>query len=102
MELQELSTLSYIDFKNYLNLNFNITFQPHVVMSAELIEVTEFNNYSPLERKPFAIVFRTAQKSEYYPQATFVVEHPQKGEMLMFLSPKGLSDKGMMYEAVFS
>jgi len=102
MELQELANLSCNDFKGYLNQYFNIKFEPTVTLSAELIEAIEFNNYSPLERKPFAVVFRTEQKNEYYEQATFLVEHPQKGEMSIFLSPKGLDAKGMMYEAVFS
>lgn len=101
MELQELAHLSFNDFKGYLNQSFNITFEPTITLAAELIEAREFNNYSPLERKPFAVVFRTEQKNEYYPQATFLVKHPEKGEMPIFLSPKGPDANGMMYEAVF-
>jgi hypothetical protein len=102
MELQELAKLSYGDFKDYLNQSFNITFEPNVTLTAELIEATEFKNYSPLERKPFSVVFRTEQKNEYYQQAIFLVDHPDIGEIPLFLTPKGLDNKGMMYEAVFS
>ena len=102
MELQELSQLSYGDFKGLLNNSFNITFETNVTLSAELIEATEFNNYSPIERKPFSIMFRTQQKDSYYQQAIFIIEHPQKGEIPMFLSPKGFDAEGMKYEAIFS
>jgi phenylalanine-4-hydroxylase len=102
MELQELSQLTIQDFSGLLNREFKIKFESNVIINAELIEVKEFNNYSPLERKPFAITFRTQQKNEYYPDLTFAVFHPEKGEIPMFLSPKGFDEVGMKYEAVFS
>lgn len=102
MELQILENLSYNDFKGYLNQKFNIKFEQTITLQAELIVAAEFNNYSPLERKPFSIILRTEQKNEYYPQKIFIVEHPEKGELPIFLSPKGFDAKGMMYEAVFS
>lgn len=103
MEFQELKELSYSDFKGFLNQEFKIKFEPSVTLPAELIEATEFvHNYSPLERKPFSIVLRTQQKNEYYPQATFVIEHPEKGDIPIFLVPKGFDDIGMKYEAIFS
>lgn len=102
MEFQELSELSYHDFKGFLNQAFNIQFEQNVLLPAELIEVQEFNTYSPLARKPFSVIFRTQQKNEYYPQATVMVEHPEKGEIPLFLSPKGFDNIGMKYEAIFS
>ncbi len=102
MELQELSTINYKDFSGFLNQTFNIDFGEEVVLPSELIEATELTGYSPLERKPFSIVFRTQQKSEYYQQATFIIQHPEKGDISMFLSPKGFDNVGMKYEAVFS
>jgi hypothetical protein len=102
MELQELSTLSYGDFKSFLNKTFQIRFEPTVTLLAELVEAVELQGYSPLERKPFSITFKTSQKNEYYPQATFIIVHPEKGEIPMFLSPKGFDAEGMKYEAVFS
>jgi hypothetical protein len=102
MELQELSIINYKDFRDYLNQSFNINFGGEVVLPSELVEVTELTGYSPLERKPFSIVFRTEQKSEYYQQATFIIQHPEKGDISMFLVPKGFDNVGMKYEAVFS
>jgi hypothetical protein len=102
MELQELSTINFQDFSGYLNQTFNIHFGGEVVLPSELIEATELTGYSPLERKPFSIVFRTQQKGEYYQQATFNIQHPEKGDISMFLVPKGFDNIGMKYEAVFS
>jgi hypothetical protein len=102
MELQELSTISYEDFSGYLNQTFNINFGGDIVLPSELVEATELTSYSPLERKPFSIVFRTQQKNEYYQQATFIIQHPEKGDIPMFLAPKGFDNVGMKYEAVFS
>lgn len=99
MELQELT---HQDFSKFLNQSFNIKFGENAILPAELIEAKELNGYSPLQRKPFLIVFRTQQKNEYYQQATFIVEHPEKGAIPIFLSPKGLDSVGMKYEAVFS
>lgn len=102
MELQELSILSYHDFSVYLNQSFTINFGGEVVLQAELVEATELTGYTPLERKPFSIIFRTLQKNEYFQQGTFTVIHPKKGEISLFLVPKGFDKFGMNYEAVFS
>ena len=102
MELQELSILSYHDFSGYLNQLFAINFGNDVVLQAELVEATELTGYTPLERKPFSIIFRTLQKNEYFQQGTFTVTHPEKGEIALFLVPKGFDKVGMNYEAVFS
>lgn len=99
MELQELT---HQDFSPFLNQSFSIKFGENAILPAELIETKELNGYSPLQRKPFLVVFRTQQKTEYYSQATFVIVHPVKGEIPMFLSPKGFDAEGMKYEAVFS
>jgi hypothetical protein len=85
MELQELSTINFQDFSGYLNQIFNINFGGGVVLPSELIEATELTGYSPLERKPFSIVFRTQQKSEYYHHSA-----PQKRRYSSVFSPKRL------------
>lgn len=90
------------DFAPLLNHTFPIRFTHEVTLPAELIQVTEVNSYSPVERKPFSLVFRTAQKTEYYQQTICVLQHPEKGDMPIFLVPLGLDPEGMRYEAVFS
>ena len=98
----ELDKISAMDFQPLLNQKFNFNISAEVSLESELIEVTEFNGYSPLERTPFSLVFRTQQKKEYYNQGIFSIEHPTHGVMDLFLSPKGFDDVGMKYEAVFS
>lgn len=86
----------------YLNQDLVIRFSPEVSMQAKLIEVTVTKNYSPLERKPFMLVFRTGQKDQYYLQGTYALEHPEKGDLDIFLVPIGPDAEGMKYEAIFS
>lgn len=98
----DIALLTLNDFDPYLNKIFKIRISDEIQLDAELIEVTKLNNYSPLERSPFSIVFRTEQKNEYYQQGIFTIIHPQKGNLELFLSPLGFDSVGMKYEAVFS
>lgn len=98
----DIALLTLKDFDTLINNVFTIRISDEVQLEAELIELTKLNNYSPLERNPFSIVFRTEQKNEYYEQGIFIVVHPEKGDLQLFLSPLGFDDVGMKYEAVFS
>ena len=98
----ELDKISANDFKPLLNKEINFKISHELNLASELIEVTELTGYSPLERKPFSIMFRTQQKNEYYNQGIFRIEHPQYGNIDLFLTPKGFDGVGMKYEAVFS
>ncbi|EJL62937.1 DUF6916 family protein [Flavobacterium sp. CF136] len=98
----DIALLTLNDFDTLINNVFTIRISDEVQLEAELIELTKLNNYSPLERNPFSIVFRTEQKNEYYEQGIFIVVHPEKGDLQLFLSPLGFDDVGMKYEAVFS
>lgn len=97
-----IALLTLNDFDTFLNKVFTIRISDEVLLDAELIELTKFNNYSPLERNPFSIIFRTEQKNEYYQQGIFTIEHPEKGNLELFLTPLGFDSVGMKYEAVFS
>lgn len=98
----DIALLTLNDFDTLLTTVFTIRISDEVQLEAELIEVTELNNYSPLERNPFSIVFRTNQKDEYYQQGIFTIVHPEKGNLELFMSPLGFDSVGMKYEAVFS
>jgi hypothetical protein len=98
----ELHTLSIKDFEPFMHQKIGIRFTPTIRLEAELIEIKSFQNYSPLERLPFAMVLRTEQKKEYYPQSIFIIEHPQKGDLPLFLVPIGFDAHGMKYEVIFS
>jgi len=98
----DIALLTLDDFNTFLNKVFKIKISDEIQLDAELIELTKLNNYSPLERNPFSITFRTEQKNEYYEQGIFTIVHPQKGNLELFLSPLGFDNVGMKYEAIFS
>ncbi|SFC55481.1 DUF6916 family protein [Flavobacterium phragmitis] len=98
----DISLLSVNNFNSLLDKIFIIKISEEIQLDAELISVTEFNSYSPLERNPFSIVFRTQQKNEYYEQGIFTIIHPEEGNLELFLTPLGFDEVGMKYEAVFS
>lgn len=98
----DIALLTLNDFDTLINTVFTFRISDEILLNAELIEVTKLNNFSPLDRNPFSIVFRTQQKNEYYQQGIFTLLHPEKGDLQLFLSPLGFDDIGMKYEAVFS
>lgn len=98
----ELDKITSEDFKPILNQHVNLRFTTEVNVVAELIEITELEGYSPLDRKPFSVVFKTEPKPQYYNQGIFDLIHPSFGEISIFLTPLGFDKNGMKYEAVFS
>ncbi|MFM9948422.1 MAG: DUF6916 family protein [Saprospiraceae bacterium] len=100
--MTDLLTLTIEDFEPLLHQTLQIRFTHEVTLDAELTEVVRLNSHVDLPRQPFSFVLTTAQKNEYYPQATFLVVHPEKGELPVFLVPLGPDEKGMRYEAVFT
>lgn len=98
----DIALLTLNDFSAFLNQIFVIRISDEIQLDAELVEITKHTNYSPLEREPFSIVFRTEQKNEYYQQGIFTIIHPQKGNLDLFLSPLGFDSVGMKYEAILS
>lgn len=99
---EDLHLLTAADFTPHLHQTLRIRFETGATLPAELIEVKETQNYTPAGRIPFFIVLRTEQKDRYYPQGIYTVEHPEKGDLPLFLVPLGPDGKGMRYEAVFS
>lgn len=98
----DIALLTLNDFTPFLNQVFKIHISDEIILDTELIQSTQLNNYSSLERNPFSLVFRVAQKNEYYEQGIFTLEHPEKGTFDLFLTPLGFDTIGMKYEAVFS
>lgn len=97
-----LDQLEISDFLPWLEQEITIRFTPEVSLPAKLTQVREVESFSPLSRKPFAIVLRTDQKTHYYQQAICVLEHPEKGDLPLFFVPVGHDAQGVLYEAVFA
>ena len=98
----ELDKITAADFMPLVNQPFYFKISPEVSLEAELIEVVVLTTYSPLERTPFSLTFRTQQRDEYYQQGIFCIEHTELKSLEIFLSPKGFDGTGMRYEAIFS
>ena len=97
----DLHTVTASDFEPLLNETFLIQFSGETAINSTLVDVSQFNGYSTLERKPFSITFKTHQQVNF-PQSIYIVNHPVKGELQIFLVPIGFEGNGMKYEAVFS
>jgi len=97
-----LDQLQISDFSPWLDQQMTIRFSPEASLPAQLVQVRSVESYSPLDRQPFAVVFRTDQKTQYYEQAICVLEHPDKGDLPLFFVPIGRDTEGVMYEAVFA
>ncbi|MEO6758921.1 MAG: hypothetical protein ABIO24_05660, partial [Saprospiraceae bacterium] len=92
-----LDQLNMADFSPHLNQPMTIRFNPETSLPAELVQVREVGSYTPLDRKPFAIVLRTDQKNQYFEQGICVLEHPEKGDLPLFFVPVGQDPQGMLY-----
>lgn len=97
-----LDQLQASDFSPWLNQTLNLRFSDEITLPAVLVQVRDVESYSPLPRKPFAIVVRTDQKTHYYHQTVAVLEHPEKSDPLLFFVPVGFDGEGFLYEAVFA
>lgn len=97
-----LDQLQASDFSPLLNQTLTIRFSAEISLPAELVQVSEVNSYTPLDRKPFSIVVRTDQKTHYFEQTIGVLEHPEKGDLEIFFVPIGFDGQGVLYEAVFA
>ncbi len=100
--MTDVITISFEDFEPYLHQIFKVRFNPEVVLDAELVDLVRLDKYDELPRQPFSFIIRTNQKNEYFPQATFIILHPVKGEIPVFLVPLGSDNIGMKYQAIFN
>ncbi len=71
-------------------------------MNAKIIEIEELSKLSAISNQPFSVLFRTEQFNKYYPQATYLLQQPIKGEIPIFLVPIGPDKEGMKYQAIFN
>lgn len=97
-----LEKLTIADFQSYINQSFPIRFTAEVTLPATLISVTAWGSESDKYRQPFTLEFQTEQKNEYYQQGTFVIVHPDAGELPVFMVPISVNAAGARYEAVFT
>ena len=97
-----LEQIRVTDFRPYEGKDFPLHFSAEMVQTIRLKEVLDLPSYSNRERKPFSLCFQTDQKTYYFLQGIYTLDHPVLGPMDIFLVPLGVRDGGMQYEAIFS
>ncbi len=102
MDSADLLQVNIEDFQPYLNQPFLICFSAEDKLPADLISVTASEKYEEMKRQPFSLIFKTGKKEYYYKQGTYIVEHPEKGNIQMFLVPIATDEKRVNYQAIFS
>lgn len=68
----------------------------------EVIEVRRAAGGAPDGREPFSVIVRSGDAGRPWPQGMYVLEHPQHGELELFMVPIGPDEAGMRYELTFS
>ena len=106
-----LEKLSAADFQPYLNDTFLILLPEMEPWPATLVTITEMDGlrggYTREETTihAFSLVFRSEETTRYLGQNTYTIEHPQMGQLPIFLVPIGpdprADHQGIRYEAVF-
>ncbi len=99
-----MKTLVLADFAPHVGQAFAMRAGPTAVVSLVLSEARSLGAAPhPSERsESFALLF-TSSERDHAPQATYSLEHPEMGEVEIFLVPVGPAPNGgMQYEAVFN
>lgn len=67
-----------------------------------IIQANTVAGGKPGSREPFSVILRSGSADSYWPQGTYILEHPDHGELELFMVPIGPDDEGMCYELSFS
>jgi hypothetical protein len=70
--------------------------------AGEVIEVCALTGGKPDGREAFSVVVRSGPVDPYWPQGTYILDHPRHGPLKLFLVPIGPDETGMRYEINFS
>lgn len=102
--IDAIKPLCYEDFQPHLHYIFKTQRfgDETVVLPLELTKI-EHLGASPLKnhRDHFVLIFREPS-GQYRNQAMCLLEHPELGEISLFLIPHFQDDLGVYYQAVFS
>lgn len=105
-----LDKLTVDVFAPCLQQSFQVYYTPTDFMEVQLIEARDITEYDyadedealPARRKPFSLIFRSADKTRYLPQHIYTIKHENLGALDIFLVPIGPDKKGMRYQAIFN
>ena len=95
--------LTFQNFSKHFNTTFQIHYGVETPLDVKLIDIKEIGGESSSpDRKPFSLVFRSADRENYLIQQIYTFEHPEIGKLEIFIVPIGPDDQGMRYEAIFN
>jgi hypothetical protein len=101
--MKTLEQLQSNDFAIHLNQAFTIRLQGIEPIELELVRVTELGKgFRPGAREPFSLYFLGPASSQHLAQHIYRLEHPEMGELDIFLVPLGPQEGRMWYEAIFN
>jgi hypothetical protein len=91
------------DFRQHLGTSFGVRVPTPTPVELELVEVKD---YVPQSNEPGGMerfsLFFYGPKEIMLKQGTFTLEHPAMGEVVLFMVPIGLDQRGFRYEVVFN
>lgn len=91
------------EFRRHIGTKFGVRVETPRPFELELIEVKSYNPQSGevtgMER--FSLYFN-GPSDIMLKQGTFTFDHPELGELVLFIVPIGQDERGFQYEVVFS
>jgi hypothetical protein len=100
--IEALITIEHQDFSEFLNQKLTIRDSENIKIDTQIIQVLVYENNAKVERIPFSVVLRIENNAPRLNQGVYIIEHPIKGDLALFIVPIGNDSEGMMYEIVFS
>lgn len=96
-----IEKLTIEDFESIHGMTIALHFDGEC-QDGEVIESRRVPGGVPGGREPFSVIVRSGGVDRYWPQGVYVLEHPDHGELELFMVPIGPDDEGMRYELSFS
>ncbi|MBV9928786.1 MAG: hypothetical protein JOZ96_27470 [Acidobacteria bacterium] len=91
------------DFKRHVGTKFVVRVETPTPLELELSEVKSYNPEASeqLGMERFSLYFQSPGDIMLN-QGTFTFDHPEMGELLLFVVPIGRDERGFQYEVVFN
>jgi uncharacterized protein DUF6916 len=101
----DLASATCEAFTPHVGTAFTVTAEvqdcPGVPLALTLVDATAAGEGPPDGRAPFALIF-TGPAAPLLSQQIVPLDHPELGELAVFLVPLGVDADGARYEAVFN
>ncbi len=99
-----LKTLTLSDFSPTVGSSFQVRTEPNVALELELLEAVNLGAASissSTRSESFSLLFK-GPNDVMLPQQICPMNHPELGELSIFLVPVAREADGMRYEAIFN